>query len=168
MKIFLIKQKYLRTYIYPLSIFLKEILEKIQKSIISVKRKLSLLKNIPKKQEKFLGWNIADLSLPYHNRKDLERSRSTVAIIGCETAAKAGFQEVGRREQRNGKSDDNGVATSAFNALTVSLQAPSGVRTVPDALFSKVSVAALQARGSGYGAKRGVTGCHVAASRMNS
>lgn len=49
MKIFLIKQKYLRTYIYPLSIFLKEILEKIQKSIISVKRKLSLLKNIPKK-----------------------------------------------------------------------------------------------------------------------
>lgn len=49
MKNFLIKQKYLRTYIYPLSIFLKEILEKIQKSIISVKRKLSLLKNIPKK-----------------------------------------------------------------------------------------------------------------------
>lgn len=41
-KNFLIKQKYLRTYTYPLSILLKEIFEKFQKSIISVKRKLFL------------------------------------------------------------------------------------------------------------------------------
>lgn len=137
---------------YSLKHFSKSNIRKIPK-IDYIKKKLFLLKDISKNRRNCQD-GISRISRSRIIISKISKDRSTVAIIGCETVAKAGFQEVGRREQRNGKSDDNGVATSAFNALTVSLQAPpGGVRTVPDALFSKVSVAALQARGNGYGAK---------------
>lgn len=138
--------------VYPLKHFSKRNIRKIPK-IDYIKKKLFLLKDISKNRRNYQD-GISWISRSRIIISKISKDRSTIAIIGCETVAKAGFQEVGRREQRNGKSDDNGVATSAFNALTVSLQAPpGGVRTVPDALFSKVSVAALQARGNGYGAK---------------